>query len=187
MVEFQELKITPDGETLIVEVSVKNLEYYENVYLDTISIDTQDTYNGSGPSSNTVYKKTLEGDQKSIRLEIPSSEILTNSLKDNLFFIWVCTKNPPTAETPCGEDSAVSVGVVFYPYTLYCNMLKVLQLESNRHCSVPKNFIDSFIKYKGLQLSLLTGNYVNAINYYKDIFKDITVISQSVNCNCYEN
>ena len=42
MVAFQELRITPDGQKLIIDVSVKDLEYYTNVYLDTIQIDTQD-------------------------------------------------------------------------------------------------------------------------------------------------
>lgn len=186
MVQFQELKITVDGQTLIVDVAVKDLDYYADIYLDTISIDTQDTYVGSGPSSNTVYKKTLEGDQKSIRLEIPNNEILA-SLKDNLLFVWVNTRGITKADTPCGMDNCLAVGVVMYPYTLYCNMLKVLQLESKGYCSVPKNFIDFYLKYKGLQLSLLTGSYTNAINYYKDIFKEVKAIKSSVNCNCYGN
>lgn len=51
MVTFNELKITPDGQKLIIDVSIKDLPYYKNVYLESISIDTQDTYISSGPSS----------------------------------------------------------------------------------------------------------------------------------------
>ena len=41
MVQFNELRINPEGTKLIIDVSVKDSVYYENVYIDTISIDTQ--------------------------------------------------------------------------------------------------------------------------------------------------
>ena len=77
MVTFQELRITPDGQKLIIDVSVKDLEYYTNVYLDTVQIDTQDTFVESGPSSEVVYSKTIEGNTKSVRLELGTP--ITNS------------------------------------------------------------------------------------------------------------
>ena len=43
MVQFNELRITPDGQKLIIDVSVKDLEYYTNVYLDTVQIDAANT------------------------------------------------------------------------------------------------------------------------------------------------
>lgn len=52
MINFNELKITQDGSLLILDVSVKDLEYYKDVYIDSIYVDTQDTYINGGPSSN---------------------------------------------------------------------------------------------------------------------------------------
>ena len=59
MVEFKELKITPDGKNLIINASIKDLEYYKDVYIDSVIIDTQDTYLPSGPSSNPIYTKNF--------------------------------------------------------------------------------------------------------------------------------
>lgn len=180
MVSFQELKIDSEGKTLIIDVTVKDLEYYENVYLDTIYIDTQDTYVSGTPSSNPVYSNTLEGNNKNVRLEITEPEI--PSLKDNLFFIYIRTKGDPTPNTPCGMDISLVLGAVLYPYTIYYKMLKVLQLEYRR-CSIPKRFIDSFFRYKALQFALTTGSNLDAISYF-NTFKDLdTYIKENCNCN----
>lgn len=84
MIQFNELRINPQGTRLIIDVSVIDSIYYQNVYLDTISIDTQDTFTESGPSTSTVYKTTISGNSKSTRLELGISEILP-SLLDNMF------------------------------------------------------------------------------------------------------
>ena len=34
MIEFKELRVTPDGKTLIIDVAVKDLSYYDNVYIE---------------------------------------------------------------------------------------------------------------------------------------------------------
>lgn len=52
MINFNELKIAQDGSLLTIDVSVKDLEYYKDVYIESIYVDTQDTYINGGPSSN---------------------------------------------------------------------------------------------------------------------------------------
>ena len=61
MIQFNTLKITQDGKNLIINASVKNLEYYTNVLIGSIVIDNQDTYSTRGPSSNPVYKHSFAG------------------------------------------------------------------------------------------------------------------------------
>ena len=90
MIQFNELRINPEGTKLIIDVSVKNSVYYENVYIDTISIDTQNTFIDSGPSSNVAYTNTLTGDNKSVRLELGMGDLLP-SLLDNMFFVLLIT------------------------------------------------------------------------------------------------
>jgi hypothetical protein len=51
MIDFNELRITPDGKYLIIDVSINNASYYDNVFIKHIVIDTQDTYLHTGPSS----------------------------------------------------------------------------------------------------------------------------------------
>ena len=55
MIKFNELRITPDNENLIIDVSIEDADYYRNVVIDSIVIDTQDTFSVNGPSSNAVY------------------------------------------------------------------------------------------------------------------------------------
>lgn len=59
MIRFNELRITKDGKHLIIDVSVRSQSYYNDVYLDSISIDTQNTYKDGGPSSSIVYYKEI--------------------------------------------------------------------------------------------------------------------------------
>ena len=49
MINFKELRISECDNSLIIDVEVKDDSYYENIYIDQIIIDTQDTYLGSGP------------------------------------------------------------------------------------------------------------------------------------------
>ena len=118
MVQFNELGITPDGQKLIINVSVKDLEYYTNVYLDTIQIDTQDTFVESGPSNKVAYTEVIEGNTKSVRLELETGD-LSPTLNDNLFFVYIRTKGTPAANTPCGMDIITPLGVVYNLYPLY--------------------------------------------------------------------
>lgn len=55
MLKFNELRITPNGSHLIVDASVDNMDYYKDIIIDSIIIDTQDTYTQNGPSSKPVY------------------------------------------------------------------------------------------------------------------------------------
>lgn len=189
MVQFNELKISSDYIKLIIDVSVKDIAYYENVYLSEIYIDTQDTFVQSGPSNNTCYKKELYIIQdntkvypKSIRLELGIDQILP-SLKDNLFFIYIKVTGNPSVDTPCGMDNSTTIGVIYDKYSIFKNAMNYID-EINNTCNIPKNFIDYILKYKAFQYSLNTGHYIKAIEYYNKFIKNINTNVQPVNCNC---
>lgn len=182
MLQFNELTIISDSQKLIIDVSVKDLEYYKDVYLDSIVIDTQDTFIESGPSNETVYNKTISGNTKSIRLELGIGDLLP-SLNNNLFFIYIKTKGTPAINTPCGMDNITTIGVVTDSKTIYDNMMcYIRQIESS--CNIPKDFIDSLLKYKAFELSIKTGNYPLSIKYYKYLSKNF---NNNINksCSCY--
>lgn len=62
MVNFNEFRITSDGRTLVIDVSIINHPYCEDVYIDKIQIDNQDTYIGTGPSEEPVYEYIISKD-----------------------------------------------------------------------------------------------------------------------------
>lgn len=253
MVTFNELRITPDGNTLIIDVAIKDLRYYDNVGLDTILIDTQDTFTAEGPSSKAVkfsvkndvdpklfekrtpityiFKGTLkEGflytfgalpsptndiqyiingipytaneltvgvhkyekgklvavttPIKSYRIEINKNDsILT--FKDNLLFVYVKTKGTPASDTPCGMDEETTLGVTLYHYPIYNAMMNSIK-ELEKNCEVPKNFINSMLRFKAFELAIDTEHYNQAIIYYNKFIKNVNLNTVTSNkCNCY--
>lgn len=176
MIHFNELKISADAQHLIIDVSVRSESYYKDVYIDSIVIDNQDTYVGTGPSSNPVYsysvpdsvskltKKTYS--RKHVRLDLNPADL--GSL-DGLFFVYVRAKGIPSADTPCGMDNITTLGTVCNMYPFYQQAMNYIKEIAN-NCSAPQNFTDYILKLKGLELAVRTGNYPDAIKYYNKFF-----------------
>lgn len=250
MVTFNELRITPDGNTLIIDVAIKDLRYYDNVGLDTILIDTQDTFTSEGPSSKAVkfpvinsigaesfeqefgdtydFKGTLKegflytfkvpdrtGEYyisgelypaaklttgihkyekgklvavttpiKSYRIEINKNDS-TLTFKDNLLFVYVKTNGTPASDTPCGMDEETTLGVTLYHYPIYNAMMNSIK-ELEKNCEVPKNFINSMLRFKAFELAIDTEHYNQAIIYYNKFIKNVNLNTVTSNkCNCY--
>ena len=250
MVTFNELRITPDGNTLIIDVAIKDLRYYDNVGLDTILIDTQDTFTAEGPSSkavkfpiinsigaesfeqefgstydfkgalkegflytfkvpNSTGEYTINGNLypaaklttgihkyekgklvaattpiKSYRIEVTKNDS-TLTFKDNLLFVYVKTNGAPASDTPCGMDEETTLGVTLYHYPIYNAMMNSIK-ELEKNCEVPKNFINSILRFKAFELAIDTEHYNQAIIYYNKFIKNINLNTVTSNkCNCY--
>ena len=202
MLIFNELRITPDQKYLIIDVSVDNQKYYENVQIDSIIIDTQDTYIDSGPSNNPIftynlteensnitqvytdnYNPVLDEDTSYCYVEseekqnksirlILNYQDLNVSLQDNMFFVYAIATGTPSADTPCGMDNSIVKGTIINLYPIYCKTIQYLK-ELDDSCVVPKNFMDMIIKLKALELSIKTGNSFQAIEYWNKYFKTL--------------
>ena len=190
MVHFNELRITSDGRHLIIDVSVLSESYYKNVYIDSIVIDNQDTYVGSGPSSNPVYQYSVHDVMSKLTKEYVSSKHVRLDLTpidlplNGLLFVYVRTKGAPAADTPCGLDNMTTLGTVTNMYPFYQQAMNYIGELAN-NCSVPQNFTDYILKMKGLELAVRTGNYTDAIKFYNKFFngKENTVIRKG-GCSC---
>ena len=217
MIHFNELRLSKDNKYLILDAAIDNLDYYENVVIDSIVIDNQNTYVSNGPSSNPLFRYIMNEDNlnhtysipeecscnpvlenednsycftygleesKSIRLEIPLSLYGIDPYKDMLF-VYVIASGAPAADTPCGLDNSKIMGTVINLKYMYDNMLCYIRQVENE-CEIPKNFIDSILKYKALELSIRTGNYPLAIKYWnKYLANGKPSISTIKTCNYY--
>lgn len=212
MLEFQELRITPDGKHLIVDVIVKEEDYYAGVYIDSIIIDTQDTYTQSGPSTKPLIEYKIgetydyvyslpeeccsavrveedksycftKGSTKHIRLYISSQDLKGKSLTNNMFFVYAIAKGTPSPNTPCGMDNTTIMGTVIYLYSYYRKIIYNLK-ELNNDCQIPKGLINNILRFKALEYSIKTGNYPLAIKYWNKWFLNIkyNITSKS---SCY--
>lgn len=184
MIQFNALKINDCGTELTIDVSVQSLNYYTNVYIDSIIIDTQDTYVNNGPSSSPVYTKTVEGNNKNVRLTLRVNDFLgkITDFNSNLLFVYVKTKGNPSPDTPCSLDNKTTLGVVYNTIPIYDKGMLFLN-EMYNDCGIPKGLINYILEIKALELSIRTKNYIRAIEYWNKHFKG--KYNHSVpNCNC---
>lgn len=199
MVQFNELRVLPNGCKLIIDASVKDLSYYTDVYIDSIIIDNQDTFVNTGPSSNPIYTYTVpadvevyaeentndatttEGgdtvlietgtDTKSVYLSLDILDFANkiDSFENEMLFVYVVTKGIPSSDTPCGMDNQTTLGVVYNEQKLYDLSIYYLR-ELNKCCQMPKGFIDALLRMKALELAVKTGHYIQAVKYWKLFF-----------------
>ena len=190
MIQFNELRITPDEKRLIIDISVPDESYYENVYIEDIIIDNQDTYVENGPSSKPVYQYSVHGrlsvftneqfDSKHARLELTSADLPLNGL----LFVYARAGGVPAPDTPCGMDNLVTMRTVTDLYPLYQQAMSYIN-ELSDTCNIPKELTNYILKLKGLDLAVKTGNYTEAVNYYNKFFNGKTAIpSKRGGCGC---
>lgn len=214
MVIINELRITPDGRSLIIDASIENLVYYKDVNIAAVIVDSQDTYRSSCPSNQAIFHHSYESEDSVVSTlddcaSVKSADscecngvvtaqkygtkhirlILTEkelgvSLNDNIFFVYIVTSGTPTINTPCGMDNLWTMGVVYNPRPIYNHGMGFIR-ELADNCSIPKNFIDYILRFKAFELALKTGNYTLAIEYWKKFFRNrVSSISKPKRCGC---
>lgn len=167
MIEFVELRITPDGKKLVIDVQIKNESYYTNVYLDDITIDTQDTYSTS--THTPIFYHEFGASEKSYSIELNANALQLTDL-NQLFFVKVNAKGTPSPDTPCGKDIDCVTAAIANMYPMYQNgMNYIKQLAGS--CEIPQGFTDFILRKDAIELALKTGNYTEAIKYYKEFAK----------------
>ena len=73
MIKFNELRITPNNENLIIDVCIEDAEYFDNVVLDSIIIDTQDTFTVGGPSTRAVFTYNISKHTEELVYSLPNN------------------------------------------------------------------------------------------------------------------
>ena len=176
MIRFNELRITPDRKHLIIDVQVKELDYYQDVFLDTIIIDTQKTFISTGPSSRPLMTINCG------RVKHYRDFIDIDSIADNIFFVYVISTGEPLENTPCGLTESMILGVTYDKYPMYMQGMNLLnQLQG---CEPAGDLIDYILTNKAFDISLQTGNYTKAIEYWNSFF-DEKEKSVSYKCGCH--
>lgn len=173
MVDFNNVLIT--NNSIYIDVSIKDMPYFENCYIDRIVVNDIDSYKSSGPNLDKyVYDSgTLSGDKKSYKNYIKNINFYKykDNISENLYVVWVKTKGIPAADTPCGEDKEwYSIGIIDYKY-LYENAMAYVRELTECKCAKPENFIDFILKTKAIEMMLLNEEYTNAIDFFKKYFR----------------
>lgn len=187
MVEITKLSIIPCSGIIQLECHIPYKPYFENVYIDQVIIDTQDTYTDSGPSKTPIYKyKPIPTTRKfkELSLTIHPEDLLVQDINNTLFFVYVTTKidGAPSPDIPCGLDNPTTLKVVFNEDSIYRGSLNYIK-EAYQECSIPKKLIDYILRLRAFQLCLKAKNYKLAISYWNKFLNKSIQIFNKCSCN----
>ena len=196
MIRFNELKI--ENNYIIIDVQIEEEKYFKDMYIDSIVIDTQDTFIANGPSSKAIYTKTFntntdvnkeeiiytQGIDKYNRVRIYiDGKNLNVDIHKTMFFVYVIAGGTPSADTPCRWDENKVLHTLVDTQVLYNNMIQYVK-ELNKDCSTPDNFINAILQFNAIDLALKTNQYPLAIDLWKRFYSDIESNVVLPNCGC---
>ena len=196
MIRFNELKI--EDNYIIIDVQIEEEKYFKDMYIDSIVIDTQDTFIANGPSSKAIYIKTFNTDidvkkekivytqgtdkYNRVRIYIDGKD-LNVDIHKTMFFVYVIAGGTPAADTPCRWDENKALHTLVDTQVLYNNMIQYVK-ELNKDCSTPDNFINAILQFNAIDLALKTNQYPLAIDLWKRFYSDIESNIVLPNCGC---
>ena len=196
MIRFNELKI--EDNYIIIDVQIEEEKYFKDMYIDSIVIDTQDTFIANGPSSKAIYTKTFNTDTDINKEEIVYTQgtdkynrvriyidgkNLNVDIHKTMFFVYVIAGGTPSADTPCRWDENKALHTLVDTQVLYNNMIQYVK-ELNKDCSTPDNFINAILQFNAIDLALKTNQYPLAIDLWKRFYSDIESNVVLPNCGC---
>ena len=196
MIRFNELKI--ENNYIIIDVQIEEEKYFKDIYIDSIVIDTQDTFIANGPSSKAIYTKTFNTDTDVNKEEIVYTQgtdkynrvriyidgkNLNVDIHKTMFFVYVIAGGTPSADTPCRWDENKALHTLVDTQVLYNNMIQYVK-ELNKDCSTPDNFINAILQFNAIDLALKTNQYPLAIDLWKRFYSDIESNVVLPNCGC---
>lgn len=193
MVNFNDLRITPDGENLFINTSVAPYKYFENMHIATIAIYNEDTVSfasgGSGISGTPLFSQDiseLQSKEYSWNLsakDLKTTDVILDNLSGHIFYIVITVDGIPSPDTPCSMDKNYSIGVVLNWQPIYQQGINNMKMVVDNCCEISKNFIDYILRFKAFELALRTAQYKLANDKFKQWFKE-SEQSYVLPCGC---
>lgn len=175
MILFDQLRITDDGKMLLIDVHVNESDYFKDIYLDKVYIQTSEQVSEADPLSpgdDCIYQMTVSGNQKGLHLALKAQtdfDKVYTTLSDKLLFVYVVCKGVADPCTPCRLDELTTLGVTF-DETLFYQQVMQYTRELADNCEIPKDFIDMILLWNGFKAAVDTEHYIPAIDFWKKMF-----------------
>lgn len=189
MVQFNTLEfLTP--KTLHINAEIQDIEYFENVYIDQVVIDTESTVGSTGPSDKPVITYTIEEPVKSINIVLDVSEAVKE--RPQMLFVYVRCTGTPSADTPCGLDEEYDMKAVVDYTAIYNYALKLAKVSggckcSSGDCEIDVVFANFALQYFRMEKSLENEDYDTAYEAYCYLInkgKDRRIALKPKGCGC---
>lgn len=179
MVIFDQLRISDDGKRMYINLHVNKASYFDNVYLDSITIMTADKVsetNPFNPTEDSIYHKVIDGTEKELNIVLPDEDVFNwnygkSTFSDDLFFVYVKTKIEGTPDPclPCALEECYTLGVTFDEALLYQKAMGYTK-DLLKDCNVPTDFSDFILLWNAFKASIETEHYISAIKFWNMLF-----------------
>lgn len=194
MIIFDQLRISDDGKRMYINAHVNKADYFNDIYIDSIVIQTADKVSETNPglpTSDYVYIKKAEENAKELNLVLEASDLSRSwesdpkaiafnrgDMSKTLFFVYVKCKGTPGSCTPCRLDEETTLGVVFDENVLHQKVMDYTK-ELVADCSVPSAFIDFILLWNAFKSAIETEHYIPAIKFFNMMFEEVGKSSQN--------
>lgn len=183
MINFKNCLVTENS--IYIDVRIKPHVFFDNCYINRVVINDIDTFHTTGPNLDACIFDSgeLEGDHKKYIEFIKCSEFWKSvrNISKNIYFIYVQIKGLPAMNTPCGNDVEwYSIAIIDYKY-IYDRCLHYVRELNHCKCAKPRHFIDFILKFKALEMCLISKEWERAIEFFKEICP-----SDPCGCGCKE-
>lgn len=187
MIIFDQLRISDDGRKMYINAHVNKADYFDNAYIDSITIMTSDkvleTAPGT-PTSDYIYTKKIEGNEKEINLVLTANDFTRTWERDpkampfkqgdmsrTLFFVYIKCKweGTPGECIPCTLDEETTLGVTFDENMLYQRVMDYTK-DLLDECKIPIAFMDFILLWNAFKASIETEHYIPAIKFFNMLF-----------------
>ena len=195
---IDQLRISDNGKNLYIDAHVNTERYFDNMYIDRITICTEEQVSETHPKaygdkfiyqgkpscsipcdcsrqiSMIISKADLDEAFNNTNYGKPikegpiATEVLKGTFSRHILFIYLELGGIPAPDTPCGLDEFVTLGITYDYGLLYSNAMNLTR-ELADDCKVPTGFIDFILNYNALKMAVETGHYVPAIKFWKNL------------------
>lgn len=202
MIIFDQLRISDDGKRMYINAHVNKADYFNDIYIDSIVIQTADKVSETDPglpTSDYVYIKKAEENAKELNLVLEASDLSRSwetdpkaiafnrgDMSKTLFFVYIKCKGTPGSCTPCRLDEETTLGVVFDENVLHQKVMDYTK-ELVADCNVPTAFIDFILLWNAFKSAIETEHYIPAIKFFNMMFEEVGKSCQSrtiKTCGC---
>lgn len=187
MVIVDQLRISDDGERMYINAHVNKASYFDNVYIDSVTIMTSEKIQETSPgvpTSDYIYTKKIDGNAKEISLTLTSNDFIRtwetdpkamaftrSDMSKTLFFVYIKCRvdGGLDACTPCGLDNEYTLRVTFDENMLHQRVMGYTK-ELTDDCNIPIGFIDFILLWNAFKASIETEHYIPAIRFFNMLF-----------------
>lgn len=188
MVVFDELRITEDGQYLIINARIRKdiLKQYPNAYIKSIHVCDSSNYDEGIPSKAiSIYEYNDNSTRKTSFFDaIHFTAISEKLLNNKLIFVYIEVAH---ADSPCGCASNPAVGVAMDMSNVYSQFMSYInELCDTDSCdkTTPSGLTDFILRFNALLLAMDSKHYAKGVEFFDKWFSKDSK-TKSTDCGCH--